>query len=117
MKKLILLCLLFITPLIYAQQVPDPCRGDVACQYKALDEKAKKEKEIQEEKADAYREEMLETQAAQLQETQKQNELIEQGIEVQDAHSNANDRQMEQEDPIEYRNEELEASESEEVLK
>lgn len=123
MKKLISLCLLFITSTLQAQTrttpvlEPDPCKSDVACQYKALDERAKKEKAIQEEKAEKYRQEMLETQQAQLEETQKQNELIEEGIEVQEAHSNVKDRQMEQEDPIEYQNEDLEASESEEVLK
>jgi hypothetical protein len=122
MKKLILL-LLVSSPLTFAQsynppvQVPDPCKGDVACQYKALDDQAKKEKEIQEEKVDAYREELMETQAAQLEETQKQNELIEESIEINESQPNANDRQMEQEDPIEYSNDEVESPESDEVLK
>lgn len=103
MKKLIIcLAILSSSSFTLAQYAPAPaahpdqCKGDTACQYRSQAHLEKREKQKAEEKAQSYREDLLETQKAQLQQTQEQNRLLEDQIEQREEEKI--DRQIEREE-------------------
>lgn len=95
MKKLILILTIISSTFVYAQT--DQCNGDTSCEYRVLAEKKDQQQQMEKEEAANFRQETLDVQEAQLEETRKQNELIQQQMqEMEDQQA----QQKDSEEPI-----------------